>query len=128
LEFSANVCLAWAADDSGSGFSLLYDATLPYMGVFVSSNTIENPIASDFVWQYVPYETPAQVASHSIRGEKPTGSGCDFTLANIPIGDIDLFLNGQRLTLGMDYELSGKQMTLYKSILITDVLRAGYTS
>ena len=98
------------------------------MGVFVSSNTIENPIASDFVWQYVPYETPAQVASHSIRGEKPTGSGCDFTLANIPIGDIDLFLNGQRLTLGMDYELSGKQMTLYKSILITDVLRAGYTS
>jgi hypothetical protein len=127
LEFSANVYLAWAADSTGSGFSLLYDPTLPYMGVLVSSTAIENPIAPDFTWQYAPIGTSIQVASN-IRGEKPTGSGCNFTLANIPIGDIDLFLNGQRLTLGMDYELEGRQITLYKSISITDILRAGYTS
>jgi hypothetical protein len=126
LEFSANVYLAWAADDGGSGFSLLYDPTLPYMGVLVSSIAIENPIASDFTWQYAPIGI--QVASNNIRGEKPIGSGCNFALANLPIGDIDLFLKGQRLTLGMDYELEGRQITLYKLISITDILRAGYTS
>jgi hypothetical protein len=78
---------------------------------------------------YTMEESAAPVqATNIIRGEKPIGSGCNFTLANIPIGDIDLFLNGQRLTLGMDYELEGKQITLYKSISITDILRAGYTS
>jgi len=76
---------------------------------------------------YTKGESTVQ-ATNIIRGEKPTGSGCNFTLASIPIGDIDLFLNGQRLTLDMDYELEGRQITLYKSISITDVLRAGYTS
>ena len=87
-------------------------------------------LALDSAGPFVMYakEETAATATNTVRGEKPTGSGCDFALANIPIGDIDLFLNGQRLTLGIDYELSGRQITLYKPILITDVLRAGYTS
>jgi hypothetical protein len=128
LEISANVYLAWAVDNSGAGFSLRPGQNLPYVGICVSSVAIENPIASDFIWRYAPIGEPIPVASNNIRGEKPTGSGCDFTLANTPIGDIDLFLNGQRLTLGMDYELEGNRITLYKPISITDILRAGYTS
>jgi hypothetical protein len=65
-------------------------------------------------------------SSPNIRGEEPEKQGCIFLLANTPIGDIDRFLNGQRLTRGIDYFLNGREITLAKMPFDTDILRAGY--
>lgn len=63
-------------------------------------------------------------AVNIIRGEEPTGSGLTRYLANTPIGDIDLFFNGQRLTRNIDYALSEKQIQLSQELI--GILRATY--
>lgn len=128
MNFSANIYLAWASDNQGSDFSLSFDPELPYLGVCVSSAAIENLSAEDYTWQYAPVDSApiSPTAANCIRGETPAGSGCAFQLAHVPVGDIDLFLNGQRLTRVVDYSLAESGILLARSVTRDDILRAGY--
>lgn len=85
---------------------------------------------------YIAYEAGGQLARYAfseimqtsginiVRGEEPVGNGTIYELMHVPIGDIDLFFNGQRLTRGMDYVLSGKQIIF--DVIKTGILRATY--
>jgi hypothetical protein len=118
LQFATNIFIAFASDELGSDLSLTPGNTLNFMAVAVSPTAP----ASYSGWQ----QFRDSVASANVRGEELEKQGCIFLLAHLPIGDIDLFLNGQRLTRGIDYFLNGREITMAKMPFDTDILRAGY--
>jgi len=119
LQFATNIFIAFASDEQGSDLSLTPGDYLNFMAVAISPTAP----SSYSGWQQF---RDSSVASTTIRGEEPEKQGCIFLLANMPIGDIDLFLNGQRLTRDIDYFLNGREITLAKMPFDTDILRAGY--
>lgn len=67
---------------------------------------------------------PIVTQMNVIRGEEPTGYGVTRYLLHMPIGDIDLFLNGQRLTRNIDYSLTGNAINFEQDPM--GILRASY--
>ena len=65
-----------------------------------------------------------------IFGEIPSGTidgiNTTFTISNTPLG-LSLFLNGQRLTEGDDYTLSGSTLTMIQIPQPTDTFVSDYT-
>lgn len=56
------------------------------------------------------------------------GSNTAFTLAQTPLENeaVELYLNGLRLTEGVDYTLSGTAITMIPAPALGQDLRAGY--
>lgn len=67
---------------------------------------------------------PIVTQMNVIRGEEPSGNGITRYLARAPIGDIDLFLNGQRMTRNIDYSLTGNVIGFGQDPI--GILRASY--
>ena len=62
-------------------------------------------------------------SANSIFNEVVSGSGTSFTLANTPVsGSQALYALGQRLTLTVDYTISGANITLINSLLAGSLL------
>lgn len=52
---SAYVYIAYASDDSGTGFSMVPDEDLKFIAILATTVEIENPSASDFAGYWVQY-------------------------------------------------------------------------
>jgi hypothetical protein len=68
------------------------------------------------------------ISNHYVNDEIHVGTGSSITLSNTPIaGTVSLFLNGQRLTIGYDYSITGAAVTLLTYTTdLNDIVVASY--
>jgi hypothetical protein len=73
---NAYVYIAYASDDSGTGFTTTFDAALDYIAVLSTDTEIASPVASDFtgLWKNYKGATGAQ-GPQGEQGEAGAGSG-----------------------------------------------------
>ncbi len=106
-----------------NGVSITTGATsIDFTGAGVSVSTVGNDVTVNI---------PGGAAGTPVYNETPTGSvnGTNkiFTLAHSSVGNsLELYVNGQFMTLNEDYTLSGATITLVTAPPTTSVIRAFY--
>lgn len=80
---SAFVYIAYASDNSGTGFTTTFNANLNFIAVKTTTTAIPSPSASDFAGLWKQYGTPALAANAPITYNSSTGTfGINASSAN----------------------------------------------